>query len=90
VVQVEHPWPQDDRPRADAMVTDRPGLLLGILKDTTGSFTLGFLILAVAAAVSLAATITLSRIAPRNPREAPGGSQTGQQPPSQSQRLTSS
>ncbi|HAM25175.1 MAG TPA: MFS transporter, partial [Microbacteriaceae bacterium] len=65
-------------------------LLLGILKDTTGSFTLGFLILAVAAAVSLAATITLSRIAPRNPREAPGGSQTGQQPPSQSQRLTSS
>ena len=65
-------------------------LLLGILKDTTGSFTLGFIILAVAAAVSLAATITLSRIAPRNPREAPGGSQTGQQPPSQSQRLTSS
>ncbi|HEX6603583.1 MAG TPA: peptidoglycan editing factor PgeF [Sphingomicrobium sp.] len=25
------PWPQDERPRADAMVTDRPGLLLGIL-----------------------------------------------------------
>ena len=25
------PWPQDERPHADAMVTDRPGLLLGIL-----------------------------------------------------------
>lgn len=24
-------WPDDDRPRADALVTDRPGLLLGIL-----------------------------------------------------------
>ena len=24
-------WPDDDRPRADAVVTDRPGLLLGIL-----------------------------------------------------------
>jgi hypothetical protein len=31
VVTVEHPWPQDDRPHADAMVTNRPGLLLGIL-----------------------------------------------------------
>jgi len=31
VVQVEEPWAQEDRPRADAMVTDRPGLLLGIL-----------------------------------------------------------
>ena len=31
VVQVEAPWAQDDRPRADAMVTDRSGLLLGIL-----------------------------------------------------------
>lgn len=31
VVAVERPWPQDQRPRADAMVTDRPGLLLGIL-----------------------------------------------------------
>lgn len=31
VVQVEEPWPQDARPRADALVTDRPGLLLGIL-----------------------------------------------------------
>ena len=30
-VYVEAPWPQDERPRADAMVTDRPGLLLGIL-----------------------------------------------------------
>ena len=30
-VYAEAPWPQDDRPRADAMVTDRPGLLLGIL-----------------------------------------------------------
>jgi len=25
------PWPDDDRPHADAMVTDRPGLALGIL-----------------------------------------------------------
>ena len=31
VVEVEEPWPQGERPRADAMVTDRPGLLLGIL-----------------------------------------------------------
>ncbi|MEO8175630.1 MAG: peptidoglycan editing factor PgeF [Sphingomicrobium sp.] len=30
-VQVEQPWTQDQRPHADAMVTDRPGLLLGIL-----------------------------------------------------------
>lgn len=25
------PWPEDDRPHADALVTDRPGLLLGIV-----------------------------------------------------------
>jgi YfiH family protein len=31
VAYVARPWPQDDRPRADAMVTDRPNLLLGIL-----------------------------------------------------------
>lgn len=31
VVKVEHPWAQEERPHADAMVTDRPGLLLGIL-----------------------------------------------------------
>ena len=31
VVVVERPWAQDERPRADAMVTDRPNLLLGIL-----------------------------------------------------------
>ena len=31
VVHSNHPWPQDERPRADAMVTDRPNLLLGIL-----------------------------------------------------------
>lgn len=29
-VRVDHPWPHDERPRADAMVTDRPNLLLGI------------------------------------------------------------
>lgn len=28
---VAAPWPQEERPRADAMVTDQPGLLLGIL-----------------------------------------------------------
>jgi YfiH family protein len=31
VVHAERPWPQGERPRADAMVTDRPDLLLGIL-----------------------------------------------------------
>ena len=31
VVTVTQPWPDADRPRADAMVTDCPGLLLGIL-----------------------------------------------------------
>jgi YfiH family protein len=31
VVYAERPWPQAGRPHADAMVTDRPGLLLGIL-----------------------------------------------------------
>ena len=31
VVVAEQPWAQGERPRADAMVTDRPGLLLGIL-----------------------------------------------------------
>ena len=30
-VRADHAWPHADRPRADAMVTDRPGLLLGIL-----------------------------------------------------------
>jgi len=30
-VTVTRPWPHDDRPRADAMATDRPGVLLGIL-----------------------------------------------------------
>ena len=28
---VAEPWPQEERPKADAMVTDRRGLLLGIL-----------------------------------------------------------
>jgi len=31
VVTVENPWSHDERPHADAMVTNRPGLLLGIL-----------------------------------------------------------
>jgi YfiH family protein len=31
VVTVAAPWPDDQRPPADAMVTERPGLLLGIL-----------------------------------------------------------
>ena len=30
-VHVERPWPQAERPHADAMVTDTPNLLLGIL-----------------------------------------------------------
>lgn len=30
-VYVDSPWPMDQRPKADAMVTDRPGILLGIL-----------------------------------------------------------
>ena len=31
VVTVTAPWDDTDRPRADALVTDRPGLLLGVL-----------------------------------------------------------
>ena len=31
VVTVTAPWPDDARPLADALVTDRPGLLLGVL-----------------------------------------------------------
>jgi YfiH family protein len=31
VVQVEHPWPAGAGPRADAMVTDRPAIVLGIV-----------------------------------------------------------
>ena len=31
VVTVTAPWPDDSRPQADALVTNRPGLLLGIL-----------------------------------------------------------
>ena len=31
VVYVDRAWPQDDRPHADGMVTDRPGILLGVL-----------------------------------------------------------
>jgi purine-nucleoside/S-methyl-5'-thioadenosine phosphorylase / adenosine deaminase len=31
IVTVEQPWPQDARPRADAMLTKRKGLALGIL-----------------------------------------------------------
>jgi polyphenol oxidase len=31
VVAVTAPIPEDERPRADALVTDRPGLLLGVL-----------------------------------------------------------
>jgi YfiH family protein len=31
VVYAEHAWPRAERPRGDAMVTDRPNLLLGIL-----------------------------------------------------------
>jgi YfiH family protein len=31
VVHIEQPWPQAERPHADAMVTDRPGVLLGVL-----------------------------------------------------------
>jgi YfiH family protein len=31
VVEVHEPWAHDDRPRADAMVSNRPGLVLGIV-----------------------------------------------------------
>jgi YfiH family protein len=31
VVEVRKPWPHDERPRADAMVSERPGLLLGVV-----------------------------------------------------------
>ena len=30
-VEVCEPWPHDERPRADALVTDRPGVLLGVV-----------------------------------------------------------
>jgi YfiH family protein len=30
-VRAERPWPHDERPRADALVTDRPNVLLGVL-----------------------------------------------------------
>jgi polyphenol oxidase len=36
VVTVETPWPDGARPKADALVTDRPGLLLGILTADCG------------------------------------------------------
>lgn len=31
VITVDCPWPQDQKPEADAMVTNKPGLVLGIL-----------------------------------------------------------
>lgn len=31
VVEVTAPWPHDERPRADGMVSNRPGLLLGVV-----------------------------------------------------------
>jgi YfiH family protein len=31
VIAVEEPWPQTERPRADALVTGRPGVVLGVL-----------------------------------------------------------
>jgi polyphenol oxidase len=31
VVTVTEPWPETERPKADALVTDRPGLVLGVL-----------------------------------------------------------
>lgn len=31
VVTVSEPWPEADRPKADALVTNRPGLVLGVL-----------------------------------------------------------
>jgi YfiH family protein len=41
VVPVRGPWPGGERPRADAMVTDRPGLLLGILTADCAPVLLG-------------------------------------------------
>jgi YfiH family protein len=31
VVTVEHPWPESERPRADGMATNRPGVVLGVV-----------------------------------------------------------
>jgi len=31
VIEVGEPWPEGERPRADALVTDRPGVVLGVL-----------------------------------------------------------
>jgi nitrate/nitrite transporter NarK len=64
-------------------------LALGILKDLTGSFVLGFLILAGVAVVSLAATIALARIARHHPHGGHQGPGTLDGPSFQSQRLTS-
>ena len=36
VVSVEAPWRQEDRPKADAMVTNRPGVALGIMTADCG------------------------------------------------------
>ena len=36
VVRVEAPWPLGDQPKADAMVTDRPGVALGIMTADCG------------------------------------------------------
>ena len=36
VVSVEAPWRLEDRPKADAMVTDRPGVALGIMTADCG------------------------------------------------------
>ncbi len=36
VVEVDEPWPEAARPRADAMVTRRPGVALGILTADCG------------------------------------------------------
>lgn len=36
VVRVQAPWPGEERPRADAMVTDRPGLALAIATADCG------------------------------------------------------
>ena len=38
---VAEPWPMDARPRADALVTDRPGLLLGIVTADCAPVLLG-------------------------------------------------
>lgn len=65
-------------------------LLLGGLKDATGSFTSGFLVLAAIAAVAFLAAVTLSRMTPNAPGDADSPPAAPDPSLAQGGRLTSS